>query len=113
MKFAVFNAGLFALLAVWSAATSSWVAPGFMAIALAQVLMLLLAAGKVPEDRVMDVLVGRLALWFLGLAYIAAALVGPPDTRGFWLVFGVVVTVVGPIVVLARTAFRKGSASRS
>lgn len=49
-----------------------------------------------------------LALTYVGLAWVIAAVFGGPTSVPFWSVFGAAAVVFAPVVLLARRVFRRG-----
>jgi hypothetical protein len=90
----------FGAAAVWAIAKGSWIAPALIALAVAQVLILrvrLQAQRALASDAS---LVGYLGLTYLGCAYGLAVFVATPRDWRFWLVFGMEVVILGPVVLL-------------
>jgi hypothetical protein len=75
----------------------SWIAPTAIVLAVSQVLRLRfrLQAQRTDASRV-----GYLGLVYLGTAYFLAVIVATPQDWRFWLVFGIEVSIVGPVVLL-------------
>jgi hypothetical protein len=96
---------VFAALTVWTAVTHPWIAPGFAALAAGQTVLaaIWLRAGS---GRASALLLGFLALSYVGLAYLLAVLIGTPATAHFWIVFGVGLAILAPVVLLAQRLLR-------
>jgi uncharacterized membrane protein len=102
----LFTAALLGGVAVWSVFSYPRLTPGLAALALAQGLLALFWTGATagrPSPRLISAFVG---VSYLGLAYLAAAVVGPPSTTRFWLVFSVEVAIFAPLVLLAGHLMR-------
>jgi len=97
---------VFAALTVWAAVTHPWIAPGLAALAAGQTLLaaVWLRAGSGRASPAL--LLGFIALSYVGLAYLVAALIGTPATAHFWIVFGVGLAILAPVVLLAQRLLR-------
>jgi hypothetical protein len=95
-----------AALTVWAAVTHPWIAPGFAALAAGQTVLaaIWLRAGSGRASQAL--LLGFLALSCLGLAYLLAVQIGTPATAHFWIVFGVGLAILAPVVLLAQRLLR-------
>jgi hypothetical protein len=101
-----FSVALLGALTAWAAVGGSWAAPGLAGIAAGQALLAafwLRAQSGRPWPRA---LLGSSALTYSGLAYLVALLAGTPETTKFWLVFGVSLAIVAPVVVLLQRLLR-------
>lgn len=99
-KFRVAMAVGFGAVAVWTTAKGSWIAPAFIALAVAQVLLLRVRLHAHRADGPGPSVVGYLGLTYLGCAYGLAAFVATPSDWRFWLVFGIEVAIFGPVVLM-------------
>ena len=106
MKQRYFIVAVFATLTVWAAVTHQWIAPGLAALAAGQTLLaaVWLRAGSGRASPAL--LLGFIALSYVGLAYLVAALIGTPATAHFWIVFGVGLAILAPVVLLAQRLLR-------
>jgi hypothetical protein len=90
----------FGAIAVWTTAKGSWIAPAFIALAVAQFLLLRVRLQAHRADASGASVVGYLGLTYLGCAYGLAAFVATPRDWRFWLVFGIEVAILGPVVLM-------------
>jgi hypothetical protein len=83
-----------------------WAVPGLAALLMGQVFLtafwLRTRAGRPLPNAVL----GFLALSYFGLAYLLALVIGTPGSGRFWIVLGVGLAILAPVVVLARGLFR-------
>ncbi len=117
MRQRYFIVALLVLLAAWAAVTRPSAAPGLAALATGQAFLvgfwLRARSGRLVPAAVL----AFLALSYFGLAYSLALVIGTPGSGRFWIVLGVGLAILAPVVVLARGLFREsgraGAARRS
>jgi hypothetical protein len=90
----------FGAVAVWTTAKGSWIAPAFIALAVAEFLLLRVRLQAHRADASGASVVGYLGLTYLGCGYVLAAFVATPRDWRFWLVFGIEVAILGPVVLM-------------
>ena len=112
MKLRLFNTLVFVGLAVWAAAATRWVAIGFGLIALSQAIFTY-AVWRVSDlQRFTGLLLSHLTLGLFGLGFVFALFAGSPETTRFWAVYGAILAVGAPTVLVGRKALSAGKARR-
>ncbi len=100
MKLAVATAVMFAGATVWSFLTAPWAAPAFALLTASQVCSSRLQIGTHDNAATLRLIYARMALMYLGFAWLLGCFVGKPNTIAFWAVFGTVCVIVAPILTV-------------
>lgn len=100
MKLAVATAVMFAGATVWSLVATPWVAPAFALLTASQLCSLRLQTAMSDSATALRLIYARMALMYVGFAWLLGCFVGRPDTIAFWAVFGTVCVIVAPILTV-------------